>query len=281
MTFQPGTFVHYPESDGQPMTESDPTRDYLIYCVGALELFFRSRHQVYVTGNLFIYFEEGNPASVVSPDVFVVFGASKRKRRSYKTWEEQGRVPSFVMEITSRTTKRQDEVTKPQLYANLGVQEYFQYDPTGDYLTPQLKGASLVDGQYRQIPLAQRRDGTLAMASEALGLDLCLPAPDKAMLSLVGREPVPRSLRFYDPKTGEKLLSYAESVESRDQAWEQAEQEREQAEQERQRAEQAAASQKAAIPKLLALGLSPEQVADTLGIAIAEVTPFLPSNDEP
>ena len=293
MTFQSGTLIHYPESDGQPMTESDPTRDYLVYCVEALELFFRSRHQVYVSGNLFVYYEEGNPKAAVSPDVFVVFGVSKRKRRTYKTWEEGDKVPAFVLEITSRTTKKQDEITKPSLYARLGVQEYFQYDPTGDYLMPQLKGSTLVDGHYQPLPLRELSNGIQMMSSAALGLDLYLPIPEAAALSLVGKKPWPRALRFYDPKTGEKLLSYAESMEARDQAREQAEQAEETAEQERLRAQQAQETaaqerlkaqqaqetaaqaqqaQQAAGPKLLALGLSPEQVADALGLSLEAVS---------
>ncbi|MEO1299041.1 MAG: Uma2 family endonuclease [Cyanobacteria bacterium J06636_16] len=271
MVVQSGTLIHYPESDGQPMTESDPTRDYLLYCVEALELFFRSRQQVYVSGNLFIYYEEGNPKAVVSPDVFVVFGVSKRKRRTYKVWEEDDKVPAFVVEITSRTTQRQDENTKPQLYASLGVQEYFQYDPTGDYLKPQLKGSTLVDGQYQPLPLLELPDGTYLIRSAVLGLDLCLPAPDERSLSVVGGK-LPRSLRFYDPQTGEKLPSYVESVEARNQ-------ERERAEQAEERAEQAEQARQAAVPKLLILGMAPEQVADTLGLSIEEVNRIVGNPD--
>jgi hypothetical protein len=42
--------IDYPESDGKPMTESDPTRDYLLYCVEALDLPFQSRPNVYKYG---------------------------------------------------------------------------------------------------------------------------------------------------------------------------------------------------------------------------------------
>ncbi|MGD1952135.1 MAG: hypothetical protein ACFB14_21175 [Leptolyngbyaceae cyanobacterium] len=66
--------VIYTESDGQPIAESDATRDYLFYSVEALRLYFKSRGSVYVSGNLFIYYEEDNPKAVISPDVFVVFG---------------------------------------------------------------------------------------------------------------------------------------------------------------------------------------------------------------
>ena len=68
------TEIVYPDSDGAPMAESDPTRDYLIYGVEALDIYFQNRADVYVSGNLFIYYKQGVPDAVVAPDVFVVFG---------------------------------------------------------------------------------------------------------------------------------------------------------------------------------------------------------------
>ncbi|MDV3350773.1 hypothetical protein QGP82_18840 [Leptothoe sp. LEGE 181152] len=61
--------VTYPESDGQPIAKSDATRDYLFYSVEALRLYFKSRGSVYVSGNLFVYYEEGNPKAVISPEL--------------------------------------------------------------------------------------------------------------------------------------------------------------------------------------------------------------------
>ncbi|MCU0567714.1 MAG: Uma2 family endonuclease [Oculatellaceae cyanobacterium Prado106] len=225
------------------MTESDATRNYLVYCVEALRLFFQGRSQVYVSGNLFIYYEEGNPRKNISPDVFVVFGVSKRQRRSYKVWQEGGKLPSFVLEITSKTTRNQDENQKPELYANLGIQEYFQYDPTGDYLNPQLKGRRLVNGQYEAIPATHLADGTTVLQSQTLGLDLRLLPISQATLNFPG---VPmRELRLFDPQTQTKLLNYQESDAARVAAEQLAEEERQRAAQEalradeeRQRAEQ-------------------------------------------
>lgn len=71
--------IVYPDSDGLPMAESDATRDYLIYGVEALSSYFQNRRDVYVSGNLFIYYERGNPKAVVAPDVFVIFGVEKKK----------------------------------------------------------------------------------------------------------------------------------------------------------------------------------------------------------
>ncbi|MEB3291564.1 MAG: Uma2 family endonuclease [Synechococcales bacterium] len=260
----PSPLIEYPESDGQPMTESDPTRDYLLYCVAVLESYFRSRRQVYVSGNLFIYYEQGNPKKVISPDVFVIFGVRKCKRRSYKTWEEGDQLPSFILEVTSRTTQRQDEVEKPALYERLGVMEYFQYDPTGDYLQPQLKGQRLVNGLYQPIAL-QPRSGGFYMHSQELGLDLCLQMPQAIGFSQPAPQPVlPLELRFCDPKTNSFLLSYQELEEARSQA----EMDKLQAEQALQQATQV---QRTAIVRLTVLGLTAEQIADALSLAVQAV----------
>jgi Uma2 family endonuclease len=230
--------IHYPETDGQPMTESDATRNYLTYCVEALRLFFQSRPQIYVSGNLFIYYQEGDTSKSISPDVFVIFGVSKHERRSYKTWKENGKLPAFALEITSFSTRKQDEEVKPALYAELGIQEYFQYDPTGDYLTPQLKGRTLIEGHYEPIPAATLADGTVVLHSQTLGLDLRLLPSSVTTVNFPGI-PV-RELRLFDPQTGAKLLNYQEGDQARRDA-EQAKATAEQtAEEERLRAEQEA-----------------------------------------
>ena len=95
------TPIFYPDTDGAPMAESDPARKFLIYSVEALSLYFQTRDDVYVSGNLYIYYQQGVPDAVVAPDVFVIFGVEKRERLSYKVWEEGGKTPDFVLEITS------------------------------------------------------------------------------------------------------------------------------------------------------------------------------------
>ena len=120
--------IHYPESDGKPMGETDVHIDALIYLREALKDYFRDESQVYVAGNMFLYYEEGNPAACLAPDVFVVQGVAKGERRTYKLWEES-QPPTVVFEITSRGTQLEDLGTKRAVYAMLGVREYFLYDP--------------------------------------------------------------------------------------------------------------------------------------------------------
>lgn len=96
--------IFYPESDGKPVAETDFHTKLLTDLRIALDMFFAGREDVYVTGNIMFYYDEGEPAEVVSPDVMVCFGIPKRNRTSYKMWEEDDVAPSIVIEISSRGT---------------------------------------------------------------------------------------------------------------------------------------------------------------------------------
>jgi hypothetical protein len=145
-------------------------------------------------------------------------------------WREP-KAPDFVLEITSQSTRTQDQVTKRERYALLGVPEYFQYDPTRDYLEPPLQGLRLVGKVYQPIPATTSPDGTLVLHSEVLGLELRLEES---------------TLRLYDPTTGQRLLSYQEA----EQARREAEQARREAEQARQAAEERAQAAEARVVEL-------------------------------
>jgi Uma2 family endonuclease len=206
----PASTIDYPDSDGLPMAESEFQLLPLLYAVAALRTYFQGQANVYVGGNMFIYYEEGNREAVVAPDVFVVIGTPKYVRSSYLLWQEP-KGPDFVLEITSASTRRNDQNEKPKTYARLGVREYFQYDPTGDYLVPRLQGLRLVEGTYQPLATTELPTGTLTLHSDVLGLDLRLEGD---------------SFHFYNPMTGQKLLTYEEA----EQARQQAEQARQQAE---------------------------------------------------
>ena len=195
----PPDAVHYPDSDGQPLAESDFQRKPLMYAYMALAGRYRDRDDVYVSAALFVYYEEGNPRAVVAPDVFVVLGAPGHDRRTYKLWEEP-KAPDFVLEITSHSTRAEDEGTKRRAYAGIGVREYWRFDPTGDWLDPPLKGERLAAGRrYVALPLGASPDGSLISRSEVLGLDLAVAD---------GR------LRLRDPATGRDLPT-SEELEDR------------------------------------------------------------------
>ena len=192
--------IRYPSSDGRPMAENDAQRNAIMYGIGALARHFRDRRDVYVSGDLLIYYEEGNPRLSIAPDIFVVFGVEKRERPNYKLWEE-GCAPAFVLEVASPSTWRDDLGRKRSVYADLGVREYWRYDPSGEHLAARLQGERLTPSGYVGQPAATALDGTLTLRSETLGLEL-RAAP--------GRE-----MRFRDPATGDDLRSHDEEAEGR------------------------------------------------------------------
>jgi hypothetical protein len=97
-----------------------------------------------------VYYEEGDSTKSVVPDDFVVKDCDPGRRRTFKVWEE-GKAPDVAFEVTSRGSRREDEIWKPQIYARLGILEYFLYDPTSEYLDPPLQGFRLEKSRYRRI----------------------------------------------------------------------------------------------------------------------------------
>jgi len=192
--------IDYPVTDDQPMPDADYQEETYLYGRPALKCFYRHRPDVYVSGNLFIYYREGEPKKVVAPDVFVVFGVEKKLRDTYKVWEE-GAVPSFVLEIISPSTHRTDVGEKKEVYAGLGVQEYWLFDPRGRYLEPVLQGYRLGDGGYEPISGARTEPYHTARRSEVLGLEVRV---------------VEEELRFFDPEKGEYLRTFEESEAERE-----------------------------------------------------------------
>lgn len=157
--------VVYPESDGKPMAETDLHRDLMMDMILTLKHHFRDSPEVYVSGNLLVYYEEGNIQKSVAPDVFVVRGISKKLRRTYLLWEE---APiDFVLEIASPSTYKHDLTHKKALYAStIGVQEYYIYVPYGA-IVPRLQGYRLVNGVYDHLAFVEDR-----LRSSVLGLDI-------------------------------------------------------------------------------------------------------------
>ena len=193
--FIPAEDPLYPSSDGLPLAENDWQLEAILDAVGVLRIRYGGRPDVYVSGDLLIYYEEGNPRKSVAPDVFVVFGAAQHKRNVYKLWEEP-KAPDFVLEVASENTWREDLGRKRALYAELGVREYWLFDPRDEYFDPVLQGLVLREGAYRALP-ALVDSGARAIRSDVLGLDLRVEN---------------QTLRFRDPESGEYLQNFAEAT---------------------------------------------------------------------
>ena len=166
----------------------------------ALKARYAHRADVYVASEMTVYYWEGGKKRWVQPDLFVAFGVRERKRRVWLMHEE-GTLADFIVEVASESTHRRDGREKRAIYERLGVTEYWQFDPTGDYLTPVLKGLRLNRrGIYESIPLSVTAQGVPAGASEVLGLHLCADGS---------------RLRLFDPATDGFLFNHQEERQGR------------------------------------------------------------------
>lgn len=166
----PTKSVEYPTRDGKPMGETDDHRDEMQdYAINVLRDFFASDVMVYVSGDNFLYYVEGDPSVCVSPDVYVVRGVPKQQRDIFKVWEEGGHVPCFVLEVTSKGTRMEDLGDKMAKYRDdLGVREYFLFDPRAEWVTNRLRGYVLEGGLYQLVTAGP--NGRLT--SRELGLEI-------------------------------------------------------------------------------------------------------------
>jgi Uma2 family endonuclease len=223
--------VIYPDSDGKPMANNTKQFRWILVVQQNLDWLFADDPNVFVAGDLFWYPVEGKPKIANAPDVMVVFGRLKGDRGSYRQWNEDNIAPQVVFEILS-PGNTQDEMDKKLLfYDRYGVEEYYIYDPD----TNQLRGW---------------------LRSEE-GLDIIPQIEDWVSPRLKIRFVLTdQTLELYHPD-GERFLTYVEIAQR--------------LEQQQQRAEQAEQARQDAIPRLLGMGLSVEQVAEALGLSVEEV----------
>lgn len=208
----PDSSIIYPSADGEPVAE---TYDHLYAILTTLEVLknYLAGQRATVLSDQFLYYSQGFPKLRTAPDVMVIFDVEPGGRDNYKIWEE-GQVPKVIFEMTSESTRDRDRVFKKDLYEQLDVEEYWLFDPKGEWIEGQLEGYRLVGGIYQ--PITNN-------LSQVLNLRLV---------------PEGKLIGFYRQDTGEKLLIPSELVAAL-KAETQAKQEAiERAEQERQRAEE-------------------------------------------
>lgn len=188
---QPKQEVHYPCSDGKPLGETPLHIRNLSFALITLQHHYREDQQVFIAGNLFVYYVEGDPCRHISPDILVSFDVPKHRepdRRLYLVWEE-GKAMNVAIEFTSESTRAEDVEQKMEIYRNLRVREYFLFDPYGEHLDPPLQGYRLSELHYEPL-------GSGPLHSEVLNLQL---------------ESDGEMLHFVNPATGKRLTNPEES----------------------------------------------------------------------
>jgi len=234
----PTTNIIYPDSDGQPMADNTKQFRWIVVIKENLELLFANDENVFVAGDLLWYPVEGDSTTRKAPDAMVVFGRPKGDRGSYKQWEEDNIAPQVVFEILSPGNRMTEMMRKLEFYDHFGVEEYYLYDPDRVDLT----------GWKREGNSLERIDSIQNWVSPRLQIRF---------------EITPDSLTIYHPN-GEQFYTFVQLEQLRQEA-ENARQEAEN------RAQEAEKARQNAIPKLLEMGLTPEQVAEALNLAITEI----------
>jgi Uma2 family endonuclease len=225
--------MDYPSSDDEPLAESYAHLCVLLATLEILRQYLQGQQATVLT-NQFLYYAQGFPKLRVAPDVMVIFNVAPGGRDNYKVWEE-GQVPSVIFEMTSAETKNHDQEFKKTLYEQLGVREYWLFDPRGEWVQGQLQGYRLRNDVYELITDSR---------SEPLGLRLQVEG---------------ELIAFYREDTGEKLLNPTEQAQALREAKQRADAEalaRQQAEIARQQAQQQVEQLK---ERLRSLGVDPEE----------------------
>ncbi|BAY82919.1 hypothetical protein NIES267_24050 [Calothrix parasitica NIES-267] len=173
--------IIYPSSDCEPLAETYVHLYAILVTLEILQQYLQGQ-QATVLANQFLYYAQGFPRLRVAPDVMVIFNVAPGGRDNYKIWEEK-QVPSVIFEITSEGTRDKDTGYKKTLYEQLGVKEYWLFDPKGEWIESNLKGYRLEKEIYEEITDTK---------SEVLGLRL---------------EVESELIAFYREDTGEKLLA--------------------------------------------------------------------------
>ena len=119
----------YPESDGQPMGENTLQFQWIMTLFHGFENLYFHDQNIFVASDLFWYPVEGDPTTVLAPDLMIVLGQAKGHRGSYKQWEEGNLAPQVVFEIQSPSNRPKGTTSKRKFYSQYGVEEFYQYDP--------------------------------------------------------------------------------------------------------------------------------------------------------
>ena len=223
--------VLYPLETDEPMASSLSHGLAMQYAQLAMSYHLRDVECLVAADYIFYYRElppgATGPAPSVTPDVMVVLDFTPPRDTSYRLWEV-GKAPDLVMEMSSRATHRQDQFHKHHLYAELGIREYWLYDPHGGYLEPRLEGWRLEEGLYQ--PIAgelQPELGAETFFSDVLGTHW-------------GRLLATEALRLWDEERGDWFLPPAESEADRLRQTRRADQEAQRADREARRADREA-----------------------------------------
>lgn len=182
--------VYYPEEREDEMGETSIHIKLLADFLSVLKLFFKNRENVFLSGNMNLYFEKGNSRKWFAPDLLIAFGVPNVERSSYLLFREKI-FPQVIFEIASEKTWRNDVDEKLRTYEHYGAEEYYIFDSENAYLPAPLLAFQRQNEILTEIELAEGR-----VFSPRLGLEIVW---------------MDYNFRFFDPQTEKFLLNLEEA----------------------------------------------------------------------
>ena len=150
----------YPDSDGHFLPDNPLQANAVVELRNSLREHFHGVPNVVVEGDMFLYYAKGEAderlvrgkrvGKYVAPDLIVVLDHDLGDRQTYKVWEE-GKPPDFALEVISPSSEVRNRVDKKELYARIGIGEYFVFQPNPERAGPQLVGYALEGSGYRAL----------------------------------------------------------------------------------------------------------------------------------
>ena len=137
---------------------------------------FAHRDDVLVGGQGYLCIDRENVRNNLAPDYVVALGVDPDLIYHTNGYviSEVGKPPDFVLEVASESTGRRDYTEKRERYAEMGVLEYWRFDPSGgQYHDAALAGDRLSEGVYIPFPITELPGGEFRGYSPTLGLYLC------------------------------------------------------------------------------------------------------------
>lgn len=182
--------IFYPEQRTDDMGETSIHIKLIADFLNILKLYFKNREDVFLSGNMNLYYEEGNPKKWYAPDLLVAFGVPNRERSSYQVWKEKV-FPQVIFEVASGSTWKEDVGEKYEIYELFGVEEYYILDPELARLPAPLMAFHRQGERLLAAPVNDDR-----IFSPRLGLEIVRTA---------------NNFRLFNPQTNEFLRTLEES----------------------------------------------------------------------
>ena len=120
--------IFYPEQRTDDIGETSIHAKLVNSLMAMLLHFFEWRGDIFLSSNMNLYYEEGNPKKWYAPDLLIAFNVSNRERSSYQVWKEKV-FPQVIFEVASASTWKEDVGEKYEIYERFGVEEYYILDP--------------------------------------------------------------------------------------------------------------------------------------------------------